>query len=138
MFLNFHWFLKNLKKNIKNRHQTRHFMYHESKKWNILTPTKMCQKLQQKCVNILLRLYTAVFRKNRTVAIFRCKMDFFTRAWQKVKVLSRPWALGFESALIRPLKWGTLCLWTPTGSKMASRQSLKYVNEIRLSKDFLT
>ena len=27
--------------------------------------------------------------------------------------------------MIRPLKWGTLCLWTPTGSKMASRQSWK-------------
>ena len=39
---------------------------------------------------ILGLINTAVFRKNRTVAIFQCKMDFFTRAWQKVKVPSRP------------------------------------------------
>ena len=29
----------------------------------------------------------------------------------------------FQLALIRPLKWGTVCLWTPPGSKNKSRQS---------------
>ena len=67
-----------------------------------------------------------------------CKMAFFKKVWQKVKVPSRPWALGFKSALIRPLKWGTLCLWTPTGSKMASRQSWKNEKKVRLNKEALT
>ena len=39
---------------------------------------------------------------------------------------------------IRPLKWGTLCLWTPTGSKMASRQIWKNEKKVRLSKVALT
>ena len=34
--------------------------------------------------------------------------------------------------MIRLLKWGTLCLWTPTGSKMASRQSWKNEKKVRL------
>ena len=41
------------------------------------------------------------------------------------KKLSRPSALGFKLALIGPLKWGTLCVLTSTGSKMVSRQSWK-------------
>ena len=45
--------------------------------------------------------------------------------WQKVKVLSRPWALGFQSELIRPLKWGTLGSQTSGGSKNTSHQSWK-------------
>ena len=57
------------------------------------------------------------------LANIRCKMAFFKRAWQKVKVLSRPWPSRSTLALIRPLKWGTLRLWTPSGSKNTSRQS---------------
>ena len=66
------------------------------------------------------------------------KMAFFKRAWRRLKVLSCPWALEFKSALIRPLKWGTLRSWTPGGSKDTSRQSWKKKKQIRLSKDFLT
>ena len=33
--------------------------------------------------------------------------------------------LGTNQDTIWPLRWGTLCLWTPTGSKMANRQSWK-------------
>ena len=39
-----------------------------------------------------------------SVAYLRCKTAHLKRAWQKVKVLSRPRALGFKLALIRPLK----------------------------------
>ena len=37
--------------------------------------------------------------------------------------MSRPWALGFKSEMIRPLKWGTLGSRTPDGSKNTSHQS---------------
>ena len=56
------------------------------------------------------------------------KMVFFKWAWWKVKVVSRL-ALGlfwFQFNLIRPLKWGTVCLWTPTGSKNTCRQNWKF------------
>ena len=33
---------------------------------------------------------TVVLRTNGTSAVYRSKMAFFKRAWQKVKVLSRP------------------------------------------------
>ena len=35
--------------------------------------------------------------------------------------------------MIRPLKWGTLRLWTPTGSKMANRQSWKNKKPVHFS-----
>ena len=41
-------------------------------------------------------------------ALFPSKMAFFKREWQKVKVLSHPWAVGSKLPLIRPFKWGTL------------------------------
>ena len=40
----------------------------------------------------------------KTLAIYRCKMAFFKRAWLKVKVPSLHRALGLKLALIRPLK----------------------------------
>ena len=64
------------------------------------------------------------------LAIYRCKMAFFKRAWQKVKVLSCTWALGFKSEMIRPLKWGTLHSRTPSGSKNTSHQSWKKKKKI--------
>ena len=33
---------------------------------------------------------TVVLRTNETIAVYRSKVAFFKRAWQKVKVLSRP------------------------------------------------
>ena len=60
-------------------------------------------------------------------------MAFFKRVWWKVNVLSHTWAVGSTLPLIRPLKWGTLCLWTPAGSKMASRQSWKNEKNVRFS-----
>ena len=33
----------------------------------------------------------------------------------------------------RPLKWGTFCLWIPTGSKMARRQSLMIEKHVSIS-----
>ena len=70
--------------------------------------------------------YIQLTKMNITpLAVYRSKMAFFKRAWQKVKVLSRPWALGFKSEMIRPLKWGTLGLRTPGGFKNTSRQSWK-------------
>ena len=71
------------------------------------------------------KVHTVVLRTNETIAVYRSKMAFFNRTWQKVKVLSRPWALGFKSEMIRPLKWGTLGSRTPSGSKNTSRQSWK-------------
>ena len=68
---------------------------------------------------------TVVLRTNGTSAVYRSKMAFFKRAWQKVKVLSRPWALGFKSEMIRPLKWGTLRSRTPNSSINTSHQSWK-------------
>ena len=68
---------------------------------------------------------TVVLRTKETSAVYRSKMAFFKRAWQKVTVMSRPWALGFKSEMIRPLKWGTLCSRIPSGSKNTSRQSWK-------------
>ena len=68
-------------------------------------------------------LVTVVLRTKEASAVYRSKMAFFKRAWQKVKVMSRPWALGFKSETIRPLKWGTLGSRTPDGSKNTSRQS---------------
>ena len=62
-------------------------------------------------------------KTNRTLAIVWCKMAFFKWAWQKVKVLSHPWASRSILALMRPFESGTQCLWTPTGSRMTSRQS---------------
>ena len=44
-------------------------------------------------------------------------------AWWKVKVLSRPWAVGSNLLLIRRLKWGTLHFWTPGGSKRVWRKA---------------
>ena len=38
----------------------------------------------------LWQLSTAVFTKNRTVAISRSKLGVFNWAWQRVKVLPRP------------------------------------------------
>ena len=55
--------------------------------------------------------------------IYRCKTTFFIRAWQKVKVMSRPWASRSTLPLIRPFKWGTLCLRAPSGSRNTSRRS---------------
>ena len=65
-------------------------------------------------------------RYNGTVALLWSKMAKFKRAWHKVIVLPRPWAAGSTQPLIRPLKWGTLRVWTPSGSGMTSRQSWKY------------
>ena len=64
-------------------------------------------------------------KSNGPIALLWSKIAFFKRAWRKVKVLSCPWALGSKLPLIRALKLGTLRLWTPTGFKMASRQSWK-------------
>ena len=38
----------------------------------------------------LFEVPTVVLRTNGTSAVYRSKMAFFKRAWQKVKVLSRP------------------------------------------------
>ena len=54
---------------------------------------------------------------------FPNEMAFFKWSWQRVKVLPRPWASKSKLSMIRPLKWGTLHILTPNGSKMASRQS---------------
>ena len=54
---------------------------------------------------------------------FPNEMAFFKWSWQRVKVLPRPWASKSKLSMIRPLKWGTLRLWTLNGFKMASRQS---------------
>ena len=66
-------------------------------------------------------------------AVYRSKMAPCTWAWQKVKVVSRPWASSSTLALIRPLKWGTVCLWTPSGSKNTSRQSWTIEKNVRFS-----
>ena len=58
---------------------------------------------------------------------------FYKWAWQRVKVLPRPLASKSKLSMIRPLKWGTLCLWNPTGFKMASRQSWKIKENVRLT-----
>ena len=81
---------------------------------------------------------TAISESNGTIAIFVSKMAYFKGAWRKVKVLPRPWAWRSKSSSIRPLKWGTVRLWTPSGSKMASRQSWKNEEKVRLSKEALT
>ena len=70
------------------------------------------------------------------LAIYRSKMAFFKRAWQKVKVLSCPWALGFKLVLIQPLKGGILHSGTLGYSKNTSRQSWKNKKQIRLNMDF--
>ena len=67
------------------------------------------------------------------LAISRSKMAPRNWAWQRVKVVSRPWASGSTLALIRPLKWGTLRLWTPTGSKNTRRQSWMIEKNVRFS-----
>ena len=41
-------------------------------------------------MNNFMYIHTQVFSQNRTLAIFRCKMAFFSRAWQNVKVLPQP------------------------------------------------
>ena len=56
---------------------------------------------------------------------FPNEMAFFKWSWQRVKVLPRPWASKSKLSMIRPLKWGTLRLWTPNGFKMANRQIWK-------------
>ena len=68
-------------------------------------------------------LFTHMDISQHIEAILRSKTAFFKRAWQMVKVLSLPWALGFKSELIRPLKLGTLGSRIPGGSKNTSRQS---------------
>ena len=50
---------------------------------------------------------TQMDKSIETAALLWSKMAFFNWAWQKVKVLSRPWASRSTLALIRPLKWGT-------------------------------
>ena len=64
-------------------------------------------------------------QKTWTFWSFPNEMAFFKWSWQRVKVLPRPWASKSKLSMIRPLKWGTLRLWTPNGFKMASRQSWK-------------
>ena len=66
---------------------------------------------------------TVLCKTNGPRAILWCKMAFFKRAWQKVKVLSCPWVLGSKSEMIRTLKWSTLGSRTPGGSRNTSRQS---------------
>ena len=67
--------------------------------------------------------HTTLGRKNiRTITVFRCKTAFFDWSWHIVIVPPRPWASRSTLALIRALKWDTVCLWTPTGSKVTSRQ----------------
>ena len=58
--------------------------------------------------------------------VHQCNIAFFKRAWHKVKNLPRPWAAGSTEPLIRPLKWDTLRVWTPSGSGMTRRQIWKY------------
>ena len=74
-----------------------------------------------------------VEKTNRPHAFIRSKMGLRNWAWQRVKVVSHPWAPRSTLALIRPLKWGTVCLWTPTGSKNTSRQSWTIEKYVRFS-----
>ena len=60
-------------------------------------------------------------------------MVFFKWVWHKVIVLPRSWASRSTLALIRPLKWATVCLWTPSGSKNTSRQSWSIEKNVRFS-----
>ena len=69
------------------------------------------------------------------MAILWCKTAFFNRAWHIVIVPPSPWASRSILALNRPLKWGTVCLWTLSGSKDTGRQSWK--NEKNLQFPYL-
>ncbi len=52
-------------------------------------------------------------------------------------MLSRPWALRFKSAHIRPFKSGTSCSQTPGGSKNTSHQTWKKVTTSLLTRIYL-
>ena len=82
------------------------------------------------CMSRYIQLWTKLYIR---LAISRSKMGLRNWAWQRVKVVSRPWAPRSTLALIRPLKWGTLRLWTPTGSKNTSRQSWMIEKNVRFS-----
>ena len=95
--------------------------------WNIIVSKPFVRTKFDRyiCIKkyLLAFTYTLVLKTKEASAVYRSKMAFFKRAWQKVKVMSRPWALGFKSEMIRPLKWGTLGSRTHGGSKNTSRQS---------------
>ena len=76
--------------------------------------------------------YSYDTKKWHPSTVLCCKTAFLKWAWQKVNVLPRPRTGFFHSGWIWPLKWGTLHLWTPTGSKMASRQSWKIIKTFLL------
>ena len=77
-----------------------------------------------------IQLWTKLYIR---LAISRSKMGLRNWAWQRVKVVSRPWAPRSTLALIRPFKWGTQCIWTPTGSKMTSCQIWTIEKNVRFS-----
>ena len=83
-----------------------------------------CKGLYQ--INLSHRMQATVSQNEcYTFGCLWIKMAFFKRAWRRAKVLSRPWVLGFKSALIRPLKWSTLYSQTPSDSKNTSRHIWK-------------
>ena len=65
--------------------------------------------------------------------ILWCKMTFFKWAWHKEKVMPCPLASRSTLTLIRPLKWDTWRLWTPSGSKNTSHQSWMIKKTVRFS-----
>ncbi len=79
--------------------------------------------------------YTAMDKWLHTIAILWSKMAFFRRACHIVEGLPLTWASQGHWSLIRPLKWGTQCLQTPSGSKLAGRQSWKYGKQSFRSKE---
>ena len=75
-------------------------------------------------------LNTAMDKTLHTIYTFPSKMAYFKRVWWKVNVLSHTWPVGSTLPLVKPLKRGTLSLWTPS---QASRQSRKNEKNVRFS-----
>ena len=94
---------------------------------------QICVIYSRALVNGTRTIYTETEKSRHLWAFYLIKWLFSRGRVPIVKVVSLHSTISIQIDLIRSLKWGTLCLWAPTGSKMAGRQSLTIKKHVRFS-----